>query len=67
MTRDEKQSGCDNLSGNERAKREGFAISHAAGCPGVHFPGVGVVWDDGLPEAAKHAFLDLLAGRHFFR
>lgn len=51
------------LSGNRRAKRLGFAISHADGCPGVHFPGIGIVWDDRLPDKDKHAFIDFLVAR----
>lgn len=53
----------DSLTPETRAQRDGFAISHADGCPGVHFPGVGIVWDERLADEQKHAFVDFLLAR----
>lgn len=48
------------MSAERRCELLGIAVSHADDCPGVHFPGVGLVWDRDLPNAIKHAVIDRL-------
>jgi hypothetical protein len=59
-TRSQNDNDVQRLSPEDRARVEGFAISHVAGCPGAHLPGIGILWDERLPDERKHAFLDFL-------